>query len=293
MSKPGRNEPCYCGSGKKYKQCHMQADLAAEREQRSRLDAARDLWPQVLGFGEDERFDEARSAAVAAFWNDLYTAEDMHLMSPSEEERFLDWFVYDHVLPDGRRPVEVFASEQGDDLPAAQQALLEQWVAADAMAGYTLADYDQHVLQLAEFLSGAKVDVHEPSGHGEAPTGSVLIGRLLPVADHLEFSVLPAYIPPGEIADLPEKLEAAREAYAKEHPKATGAGFWRQSNLLLIHHALEQAQKAGRPPVARLDPNREQQRINQRSQHERVRITGPGQIGETTPHMAQTRRKAI
>jgi len=26
MEKVGRNEPCPCGSGKKYKNCHMQAD---------------------------------------------------------------------------------------------------------------------------------------------------------------------------------------------------------------------------------------------------------------------------
>ena len=26
--KPGPNDPCYCGSGKKYKKCHMQADQA-------------------------------------------------------------------------------------------------------------------------------------------------------------------------------------------------------------------------------------------------------------------------
>ena len=24
--KPGRNEPCWCGSGKKYKRCHLEAD---------------------------------------------------------------------------------------------------------------------------------------------------------------------------------------------------------------------------------------------------------------------------
>ena len=29
--KIGRNDPCWCGSGKKYKKCHMAADLAAER----------------------------------------------------------------------------------------------------------------------------------------------------------------------------------------------------------------------------------------------------------------------
>jgi uncharacterized protein YecA (UPF0149 family) len=33
---PGRNEPCHCGSGKKYKQCHLAADEAAAREARSK-----------------------------------------------------------------------------------------------------------------------------------------------------------------------------------------------------------------------------------------------------------------
>jgi hypothetical protein len=29
---PGRNDPCPCGSGKKYKQCHLDKDEAARRK---------------------------------------------------------------------------------------------------------------------------------------------------------------------------------------------------------------------------------------------------------------------
>jgi hypothetical protein len=32
----GRNDPCHCGSGKKYKACHLAADEAAQREQRAK-----------------------------------------------------------------------------------------------------------------------------------------------------------------------------------------------------------------------------------------------------------------
>lgn len=32
----GRNDPCHCGSGKKYKQCHLAADEAAAREARAK-----------------------------------------------------------------------------------------------------------------------------------------------------------------------------------------------------------------------------------------------------------------
>lgn len=32
----GRNDPCHCGSGKKYKQCHLAADEAKAREERAK-----------------------------------------------------------------------------------------------------------------------------------------------------------------------------------------------------------------------------------------------------------------
>lgn len=35
MAKVGRNQPCPCGSGKKYKQCHLATDEAAERAARA------------------------------------------------------------------------------------------------------------------------------------------------------------------------------------------------------------------------------------------------------------------
>ncbi len=32
----GRNEPCHCGSGKKYKKCHLEADEKADRKDREK-----------------------------------------------------------------------------------------------------------------------------------------------------------------------------------------------------------------------------------------------------------------
>ena len=34
-----RNDPCHCGSGKKYKQCHLDEDEAAAREARAKVAA--------------------------------------------------------------------------------------------------------------------------------------------------------------------------------------------------------------------------------------------------------------
>ncbi|MCJ7549685.1 MAG: SEC-C domain-containing protein, partial [Anaerolineae bacterium] len=41
MLKLSRNEPCWCGSGKKYKQCHMRQDLAEMRTRRHLTDRRR------------------------------------------------------------------------------------------------------------------------------------------------------------------------------------------------------------------------------------------------------------
>ncbi len=44
-SKLGRNAPCWCGSGRKYKKCHLGADEKVEVERRSpAIPRAREYW---------------------------------------------------------------------------------------------------------------------------------------------------------------------------------------------------------------------------------------------------------
>ncbi len=290
MERPGRNDPCYCGSGKKYKQCHMAADLAVDREQRAWNDAARDLRLALFEFAGSERFDAEAGEAAAHYWNSLYTADTLSLMSPSEEERFLDWFAFDYSLPEsGDRLVEIYRRENSASLPTHQRELLDKWADGLPMSGYELTGYEGQTLRLREVLSGAALEVIEPSGHGSAPIGSIILGRPIEVQEHCEFFSMPAYIPTDEIADLHEKLAAVRSTDGN----GSDDEFMRRHNALLIHHALEQAQVAGRPPVTRLDPRYAAEGIRQRARHERVRIKAQTGVTDNAPQPVQTRRKAI
>ncbi len=63
MAKPGRNDRCPCGSGKKYKACCLTKDEAAEREQLTKAQAARD----DRAAEKRQSLREVREAITASF----------------------------------------------------------------------------------------------------------------------------------------------------------------------------------------------------------------------------------
>jgi hypothetical protein len=260
MSTPGRNDPCYCGSGQKYKKCHMPIDRAAEEERRQRLEAAKWLRKDLLKFARDERFAPALAKALPLYWNDLYTLDNVEEMSQNEAFRFFDWFVFDYQHEDEPRLINVYHQERYSDLSTYQKPIVDEWLSAPPAAAYRLEDYEGQVLQVSDFVTGQLYEVYEPGGRGVVEVGDLLLGRLVPVGERLEFSSVAAYLPQAEIADLAEKLATAREADAADRPDdAKYEAFMRRQGYLIIHHALEQAEIMGRPPVAAVNPNRADQ----------------------------------
>ena len=61
MAKPGRNDRCHCGSGKKYKSCCLTKDEAAERERLATAQAAR----QERASEKQQSLREVRQAMMA------------------------------------------------------------------------------------------------------------------------------------------------------------------------------------------------------------------------------------
>jgi len=59
--KLGRNDPCHCGSGKKYKHCHYEADRAAEakRLNDAAAEAAKAHSDDETADGDEENHDDS------------------------------------------------------------------------------------------------------------------------------------------------------------------------------------------------------------------------------------------
>jgi len=59
--KLGRNEPCHCGSGKKYKHCHLANDETAEQDELERAARRANYVVTSHGSAFDQAIDSVRS----------------------------------------------------------------------------------------------------------------------------------------------------------------------------------------------------------------------------------------
>src|SRR5215207_7751313 len=75
MPKIGRNDPCPCGSGKKYKQCHLPIEEAAAAEQLRLRRSVDTLMPKIITAAQSQA--AAIPAAFQRFWDGKYTAEQL------------------------------------------------------------------------------------------------------------------------------------------------------------------------------------------------------------------------
>src|SRR5215218_2678117 len=114
MPKIGRNDPCPCGSGKKYKQCHLPIEEAAAAEQLRLRRSVDTLLPKIITAAQAQV--GAIPAAFERFWDGKYTPEQLEDLDDLEGrggERFLTWFAFDYPLEDGRTLVQQLGAGAG------------------------------------------------------------------------------------------------------------------------------------------------------------------------------------
>jgi hypothetical protein len=128
--KPGRNDPCWCGSGRKYKKCHLTEDEEAERadaaaDQKDEPDETAILFADLLRSAEHwhsrAEFLEANRLYFGCEAADVDTAE-------LENGGFFEWYFLDYrPASTGRTLVQEYLRRRGPRLPDLQRALLEAW----------------------------------------------------------------------------------------------------------------------------------------------------------------------
>ena len=96
---PGRNEPCWCGSGKKYKKCHAAVD---ERLQECYLNGQEVIYRHLLKTPEDIEGIK-RSAAINIGVLDMVAER----IAPGVTTAEVDQWIYDYTVEHGGIPADL------------------------------------------------------------------------------------------------------------------------------------------------------------------------------------------
>lgn len=195
---PGRNDPCWCGSGRKYKQCHLgSVDVAP--------------LPDRVGWlcRKAVAFLERRGPMARADVMDIAYAR---AVDPHDEESvaaaFDDPIVMDLALTEGRWFHE-FLDARGALLPDDEYLLARSWELIDRTVYEVLAVRPGEGLDLRDLRTGDRITVRERTLSRETRAGVFLCGRAVPdgQAHQLIGGVVP--VPPGGERHLLDLLDEA------------------------------------------------------------------------------------
>lgn len=192
----GRNAPCPCGSGRKYKKCCLARDEAARREHGGKAagHALDEHWVHELSAWALARF----GFEAQRFTRDFEDAEEAIPLA-------VPWSVYTFGVQ-GRPVVTWYLEEHGRHLARADRAWLEAQQAA-WLSVWEVREVTPGVsLLLEDLLSGEVRRVHEVQGSRTLAARDALLAR---VVDHEGASLLcgahPRPLPPRSAADVVER----------------------------------------------------------------------------------------
>ncbi len=149
---PGRNDPCFCGSGKKYKKCHLPLEQAtAARSPLHDLDEL--VSASMLSFGA-ARFGEDFARHVKKLPSTL----------PFDEiQRFALQFLLYEARLDGRSVAEWFLKERAPTLSGRERGWIERQLEAWLTIWEVTAVHPGRTLSLVDRMTGQRREVREVS----------------------------------------------------------------------------------------------------------------------------------
>jgi hypothetical protein len=196
MSKIGRNDPCSCGSGKKYKQCclKIQENKANEAEQERSLAA-----PKAIDWLHSRHGKAIKMALIESFFGGL-SEEEYERFEALNDDAYgmaminaMEWLLAEGTIQVRGQEVPVNDCLLGPGGPVFS-TVQRQWIEQLGMARLGLYEVVDLVpgerMQLRDLLFPElePIWVQEKSGSAEAALLDVTAARIMTVGDHYELS---------------------------------------------------------------------------------------------------------
>lgn len=181
MAAIGRNDPCPCGSGKKYKKCCLPKTYIEIGKEDSIRDG---LIHEILTFAK-KRFGDYIDDAYDYFWDDFDPEKelDKELLQFSDVN-FWEWVTYDWVPDenDGRTLIEHFIESNKRLIPDELKVLKTMNKAVISL--YEVQEvFPEKGLLLKDLLMGGEYDIRERLATRSAKKWDIFAARLLHLDD--------------------------------------------------------------------------------------------------------------
>lgn len=243
MATIGRNDPCPCKSGKKYKHCHATNDAAAATAARLLRKAPTTLVPKLLE--AVPRFVDELPVALGEFWNDAYAVEMVQELDEHEgrgSERFLTWFVFDHGGNAGslcERLAQDPSAPAALGLTEAEAQILKRWCGV-RLQPYVVEAVRPGIGFTVRPLFGDQLcSVEDRAATERVSVGDVLIMHLLPVAEEsYEITGAAAHLTGDTIAPLRRFAEHQLAHLQNTLPDATYSELIQQRSYSFNHYIM-------------------------------------------------------
>jgi hypothetical protein len=232
--KVGRNDPCPCGSGKKYKQCCLKvANVTEDSPWTQQHDASARLTQEMLTFA---RRDFVRHLDAA--WLD-FNRDDAPLPIEEDGEEaqiFVPYFLFDWD-PESRSrrgpPVagviaRSYLSRKGSRLPELERLILEQALTQPLSFYEVIRAHPGEGLVVRDVLLGEEVDVTERTASQMLRPGDIGYGQLCELPEVTTFGRLaPLCISPSYKASIVGLRRKLQKKIAKQNRELTVADLIR------------------------------------------------------------------
>ena len=170
----GRNEPCWCGSGRKYKKCHL------GREQLTLAERVNWLYAKAAQYAEFSGWREL----LAEVGYERY--RHTHDLAEALDAGMADPLVMDVVLFEGGAFAE-FLQVRGSLLPDDERLLAEQWLLVDRSVFEVEKVNPGESLTVRDTRNGDTHEVRERTASRQLKAGQLICARVVPAGDSMQF----------------------------------------------------------------------------------------------------------
>lgn len=188
-----RNAPCPCGSGSKYKKCHLAEDQRRAEAARGTGPEAEEARATQKRLAErdpvhnlDERIHADAMALAKRRWGPAFDPEgalaSMHYDFRASQ-MVSGWASAHYRGPDGRTALDLYLEERGSALDDLGRRLVEAQREAWFSLHLVLAVKPGVSITLQDLLAGGETTVLEKTGSRTMQPGQVIMARLLDLGD--------------------------------------------------------------------------------------------------------------